>query len=470
MAFAGRHEDINSMCLTAVANLLEKYGVDPRDVGRLEVGTETLVDKSKSTKTHLMGLLGDNTSVEGVTTLNACYGGTAALFNAVDWIESRAWDGRYAVVVAGDNAVYEPGPARPTGGAGVVALLVGPDAPLALEPGLRATHVEDAYDFYKPTLASEYPRVDGHLSNECYLRALDTCYARYAAKFQSAAHGPNGGAAFDLARDADHALFHLPYAKLVQKSFARLVFNEFRRGGGDVASFPPDAAHPLAPWADTPWAETYGDRELDKAAAGVASEAHAAKVAPGTAFGRNVGNMYAGSLYGGLLGAVAHHGEGLLGQRLLMFSYGSGLVASMFSLVARESGAGSVAEIQAVADVHARLEARTEVTADEYTATLAACEAHVTASDFALPADAFEREAAPGTFYLRGVDALERRSYGRTPPALSASATGGQAHGAAQAAAPLAARGLHTLAPPAGGKRAFHTAAMSALRAARRLL
>ena len=57
MAFTGRHEDINSICLTAVANLLEKYGIDQRDVGRLEVGTETLVDKSKSTKTHLVGEL-----------------------------------------------------------------------------------------------------------------------------------------------------------------------------------------------------------------------------------------------------------------------------------------------------------------------------------------------------------------------------------------------------------------------------
>lgn len=47
------------------------------------------------------------------------------------------WDGRYALVVCGDIAVYEAGPARPTGGCGAVAVLVGPDAPLVLEPGLR---------------------------------------------------------------------------------------------------------------------------------------------------------------------------------------------------------------------------------------------------------------------------------------------------------------------------------------------
>ena len=57
--------------------------------------------------------------------MNACYGGTAGLYNCVNWIESQAWDGRLAIVVASDEAVYEAGPARPSGGAGAVALLVG---------------------------------------------------------------------------------------------------------------------------------------------------------------------------------------------------------------------------------------------------------------------------------------------------------------------------------------------------------
>lgn len=43
--------------------------------------------------------------------------------------------GRYALVVCGDIAVYATGNARPTGGAGAVAMLVGPNAPLALERG-----------------------------------------------------------------------------------------------------------------------------------------------------------------------------------------------------------------------------------------------------------------------------------------------------------------------------------------------
>jgi len=65
-------------------------------LGRLEVGTETIIDKSKSVKSVLMTLFEDsgNFDVEGVDTTNACYGGTSALFNAVSWVESSAWDGR----------------------------------------------------------------------------------------------------------------------------------------------------------------------------------------------------------------------------------------------------------------------------------------------------------------------------------------------------------------------------------------
>jgi hypothetical protein len=74
-----------------------------------------------------------NTDIEGLDSKNACYGGTAALFNAINWVESSSWDGRDAIVVAGDIAIYAEGSARPVGGAGAIAMLIGPDAPLVFE-------------------------------------------------------------------------------------------------------------------------------------------------------------------------------------------------------------------------------------------------------------------------------------------------------------------------------------------------
>ena len=71
MAFVGDREDINSIALTVVENLLNKYEIPREKVGRLEVGTETLVDRAKSTKTVLMSLFeaSGNTDIE----VRACF-------------------------------------------------------------------------------------------------------------------------------------------------------------------------------------------------------------------------------------------------------------------------------------------------------------------------------------------------------------------------------------------------------------
>ena len=47
--------------------------------------------------------------------------------------------GRFALVVCADIAVYASGNARPTGGAGAVAMLIGPHAPIKLERGIIVT-------------------------------------------------------------------------------------------------------------------------------------------------------------------------------------------------------------------------------------------------------------------------------------------------------------------------------------------
>jgi hydroxymethylglutaryl-CoA synthase len=121
--------------ILVVSSLLSKYNIDPTSIGRIEVGTETIIDKSKSVKTVLMELFAPsgNTDIEGIDSKNACYGSTAALFNAVNWIESSSWDGRNAIVFAGDIAVYAEGAARPVGGAGACAMLIGPDAPVVFD-------------------------------------------------------------------------------------------------------------------------------------------------------------------------------------------------------------------------------------------------------------------------------------------------------------------------------------------------
>lgn len=163
--------------------------------------------------------------------------------------------------------------------------------------GLRAVHMEHAYDFYKPDLSSEYPVVDGKLSIQCYLGALDKCYQQYADKASSP------GNPFTI-QQADYFSFHSPFTKLVAKSLARLKLVDFYRDpspdtsqGGLYAGMEGLAGKTLE--------STMGDRDVEKLMLKSSATEFKAKTDPTLLLGREVGNMYTASLYGGLAGLLA---------------------------------------------------------------------------------------------------------------------------------------------------------------------
>eukprot|EP00297_Palpitomonas_bilix_P024339 CAMPEP_0113909616 /NCGR_PEP_ID=MMETSP0780_2-20120614/26977_1 /TAXON_ID=652834 /ORGANISM="Palpitomonas bilix" /LENGTH=477 /DNA_ID=CAMNT_0000905497 /DNA_START=84 /DNA_END=1517 /DNA_ORIENTATION=+ /assembly_acc=CAM_ASM_000599 len=403
MAVSEEIEDINSIALTVTKQLMEKYGISARDIGRLEVGTETLVDKSKAVKTVLMDLFKDsgNTDIEGVDTSNACYGGTQALFNAVDWVESSSWDGRYALVIAGDIAVYEKGPARPTGGSGIVAMLVGPNAALPLERGTRSHHMEHVYDFYKPAMNSEYPKVDGKLSIVCYFRALDYCYRRYMERFEKLHGGKCDRHLFD------YTIFHSPYNKLVQRAYSRLYYNDFLKYPED------ETLTSLKEFAHITDDESYVQRDFLNAVHALTRRSYNEKCVPGTMISREIGNMYTGSLYGGILSLLTERDQAALeDKRVMCFSYGSGLAASLFSIKVNSSDAEvKVDDIRRISDIKNRLAAREKLTPEEFTDVLTAREMHYASSNRE-PQGNFNK-LWPGTYYVKSVDDMERRHYAR---------------------------------------------------------
>lgn len=405
MAFCTDVEDVISMSLTAVSSLLEKYGIDAKQIGRLEVGSETVIDKSKSIKTFLMPIFEKcgNTDIEGVDSTNACYGGTAALFNCVNWVESSSWDGRYGLVVCTDSAVYAEGPARPTGGAAAIAMLIGPDAPIAFESKFRGSYMSHAYDFYKPNLASEYPVVDGKLSQTCYLTAVDSCYKTFCNKYEKLE-----GKQFSAA-DADYFVFHSPYNKLVQKSFARLVFSDYLRNASSVDEA---AKEKLAPFSALTADESYASRDLEKASQQVAKPLYDAKVQPATLVPKQVGNTYTASLYAAFVSLIHNKHSSLAGQRVVMFSYGSGLTATMFSFKLSEGQHPfSLSNIATVMNVGGKLKSRHEFPPEKFVETMKVMEHRYGAKDFVTTKDC--SLLAPGTYYLTEVDSMYRRFYAR---------------------------------------------------------
>lgn len=413
MSFCDDREDIYSLALTTVSSLFRKYNIDPQSIGRLEVGTETMLDKSKSVKSVLMQLFekAGNFNVEGVDTVNACYGGTNAVFNSVNWVESSAWDGRDAVVVAGDIALYKKGNARPTGGAGCVAMVIGPDAPLAFEPGLRGSYITHAYDFYKPDLTSEYPYVDGQFSLRCYTEAVDACYKAYNAREKQLKAQMNGYANGNGVHNEegtktpidrfDYMAFHAPTCKLVSKSYARLLYNDFLNDPENAAF--KEVAPELK---DLDYQASLTDKNVEKTFMALTKKRFAQRVQPAISVATMCGNMYCGSVYGGIVGLLSYvNPSDIAGKKIGVFSYGSGLASSMFSLKV----VGDTSDMQQKLNLQQRLDGRKVVPPEVYDEMCLLREKAHLKKDFK-PVGSTDA-LLPGTYYLTEVDDMFRRKY-----------------------------------------------------------
>lgn len=197
--------------------------------------------------------------------------------------------------------------------------------------------MEHVYDFYKPDLTSEYPIVDGHYSVTCYTRALDKCYQAYNQKFAKqtkAANGTTNGTtnghkdeSFGIDRFS-HFAFHSPTCKLVQKSYARLLYNDYLSSptNEEFASLDESIS-------SVDYEKSLSDKTVEKTFMTLTKKKFNERVFPGTLAARLVGNMYTASVYSSLASIITEvPAETLKGQRIGVFSYGSGLASSLFSV------------------------------------------------------------------------------------------------------------------------------------------
>lgn len=287
-------------------------------------------------------------------------------------------------------------------------MAIGPNAPLVFERGLRASCMRHAYDFYKPDLRSEYPVVDGKLSIQCYLSALDTCYERYATKAKNKNNDNITLKSFDA------MLFHSPYGKLVQKSYARLAFVDYLNLTKEesIKRFPD-----LQKFQNSKLETTYFDRDVEKAFLDVSKTDFEKKTKPSLYVANLVGNMYTPSVYSGLVSLlISKPIEALAGNKVGIFSYGSGLASSMYSMkisndVAKDSQLARI--IDNLKYVKEQLLARKCLTPENYTRILDVREknCHVVPYE---PQESIEH-MFPGTYYLVKVDECHRRTYKRVP-------------------------------------------------------
>lgn len=144
-----------------------------------------------------------------------------------------------AILVSTDIAVYPKGSARPTGGVGCIAMLIGPNAPVVFD-NVRSTFMDHSYDFYKPNPMVEYPTVDGHQSIEIYLNALRQSYKSFKEKYLNV-YGTDASY-----HDFSYFAFHTPFSKMVQKSYFALLLEDIKCNK-DSPKYLPELVDQLSP-------------------------------------------------------------------------------------------------------------------------------------------------------------------------------------------------------------------------------
>lgn len=269
------YEDAVTMAAEAADQILTED--NKQDLGLVVVGTESSVDESKASALFLMDLLELPESVRAFEIKEACYGATAGLQMAYNYIAANP--NKKALVIASDIARYGINtPGEVTQGAGSVAMLISAQPNILKLENKSSFMSRNVGDFWRPTF-SKTAFARGKFSNEIYIEFFETLWDRYQKEFNVSAD------------DFKEMLYHIPYTKMGTKAMRTLE--------GKISD------------------EKYADLQKEYQAS--------------IQFGREVGNLYTGSLYLGLLSYLINS-EVDADDELLLFSYGSGAVGELYSV------------------------------------------------------------------------------------------------------------------------------------------
>ena len=313
MAVADPGEDTVSLAATAARRALAAAELSGSELGLLVVGTETGVDHSKPVASFVHGLLGLPRHMRVYDTQHACYGGTAGVMAAVEWLASGAAAGRAALVICSDVARYGVGTVgEPTQGGGAVAMVLRADpALLALDVGVSGASSSHVHDFWRP-FGSREARVDGHYSMQCYLEAVADASRGWRAR--AVAQGYLSGEQ-PIEQALARVCYHVPFCKMAKKAHLHVA-----RSDGEARG------------------EAWGAEAEARAVASFGE-----RVEPSLELCSRVGNVYTGSLYLSLAGLLHRQAAALAGARIGMFSYGSGSTSEFFSGVVSPRAAERIA-------------------------------------------------------------------------------------------------------------------------------
>lgn len=328
MGFPDVHEDAATFAAEALLKLIKDYNINPKEISRIYLGTESALDAAKPTASYAMQMVekvlekefGErvfrNCDVLDMTF--ACIGAVDALHNSLDFV--RANPNKKTVVIASDYAKYElASSGEYTQGGGAVAVLISSKPDLIEIENNWGVATESVFDFFKPRrhfkkedltnapesfpekieIFTDEPVFDGQYSNQCYQDRIREAYDHY--KEITGLNKPY--------ENWKYLIFHLPYA-----FHGKRVFTEIYSLENGLS---------------------YETTEEQKAVA--KSEEYLQfindKIEKSQRASSEIGNMYTASIFMALLSALQtsfNENEELAEQEIGFLGYGSGSKSKVF--------------------------------------------------------------------------------------------------------------------------------------------
>jgi len=308
-------EDPVTMAVNAAKPMLTPE--DIASIGLLILATETSLDQEKALSSWVFHYLGLPSNCRHFEIKIACYSGTTALKMASSWLQSgMAKKGQKALVITTDeslNSMHEPW--EFILGAGSVAMLISQQADfLEIEFDKFGVHAHDVTDVIRPL-----PWLEGgnsELSLYSYMEALACAYDNYEECVGK----------LDFTSYFNYNVYHLPFSGISFRAHKQLMRMTSEASNAEI---------------------------LNDYKARVLSSIH---------YSRHIGATYGGSVYLAILGLIRSIDKIKTGDRIGIFSYGSGSCAEFYSALV-----GSRAkEIVALAGLDGLIKNRIELSVAQY--------------------------------------------------------------------------------------------------------
>lgn len=329
MGFPDVHEDAATFAAEALLKLIQDYNINPKEISRIYLGTESALDAAKPTASYAMQMVekvlekefGERVfrNCDVVDMTFACIGAVDALHNSLDFV--RANPDKKAVVIASDYAKYElASSGEYTQGGGAVAVLISSKPDLIEIENDWGVATESVFDFFKPRrhfkkedltnapesfpekieIFTDEPVFDGQYSNQCYQDRIREAYDHY--KEITGLNKPY--------ENWKYLIFHLPYA-----FHGKRVFTEIYSLENGLSYETPEEQKAVAK------SEEYLQFINDK-------------IEKSQRASSEIGNMYTASIFMALLSALQtsfNENEELAGQQIGFLGYGSGSKSKVFA-------------------------------------------------------------------------------------------------------------------------------------------